>query len=156
MWQLAAACCLLAVGSVMTSCSDDDSDAPLNFYSSVRLTAAEFIEADDAQFIRTAAADLRVGLVDDIAGKDIGDAIEELAGKHQGTYRHGGDTENFDRKHGKISHDHQCDAGGASAQGPGNQFAKSQFFFLFRGSCLGHFGHCQCLLDMKLFGSRYF
>ena len=50
MWQLAAACCLLAVGSVMTSCSDDDSDAPLNFYSSVRLTAAEFIEADDAQF----------------------------------------------------------------------------------------------------------
>ena len=49
-WQLAAACCLLAVGAVTTSCSDDDSDAPLNFYSSVRLTAAEFIEADDAQF----------------------------------------------------------------------------------------------------------
>ena len=32
------------------SCSDDDSDAPLNFYSSVRLTAAGFIEANDAQF----------------------------------------------------------------------------------------------------------
>ena len=40
----------MAVGAVTTSCSDDDSDAPLNFYSSVRLTAAEFIEADDAQF----------------------------------------------------------------------------------------------------------
>ena len=35
---------------LITSCSEDDSDAPLNFYSSVRLTAAGFIEADDAQF----------------------------------------------------------------------------------------------------------
>ena len=34
----------------LTSCSEDDSDAPLNFYSSVRLTAAGFIEADEAQF----------------------------------------------------------------------------------------------------------
>ena len=37
-------------GWALVSCSDDDSDAPLNFYSSVRLTAAGFIEADDAQF----------------------------------------------------------------------------------------------------------
>ena len=36
--------------ALFTSCSDDDSDAPLNFYSSVRLTAAGFIAADDAQF----------------------------------------------------------------------------------------------------------
>ena len=36
--------------SFYISCSDDDSDAPLNFYSSVRLTAAGFIEADEAQF----------------------------------------------------------------------------------------------------------
>ena len=35
---------------MFTSCTDDDSDAPLNFYSSVRLTAAGFIEADEAQF----------------------------------------------------------------------------------------------------------
>lgn len=35
---------------LLSSCSDDDSDAPLNFYSSVRLTAADFIEADEAQF----------------------------------------------------------------------------------------------------------
>ena len=46
-------CCGVAAvltAAVFTSCSDDDSDAPLNFYSSVRLTAAGFIEADDAQF----------------------------------------------------------------------------------------------------------
>jgi len=46
-------CCGVAavlIAAVFTSCSDDDSDAPLNFYSSVRLTAAGFIEADDAQF----------------------------------------------------------------------------------------------------------
>lgn len=36
--------------AVFVSCSDDDSDAPLNFYSSVRLTAAGLIESDDAQF----------------------------------------------------------------------------------------------------------
>ena len=43
--------CLLTSSAVLlTSCSDDDSDAPLNFYSSVRLTAAGLIEADDAQF----------------------------------------------------------------------------------------------------------
>ena len=36
--------------ALFTSCSDDDSDAPLNFYSSVRLTAAGLIEADNAQF----------------------------------------------------------------------------------------------------------
>ena len=42
---------LLPLSSFLfTSCSEDDSDAPLNFYSSVRLTAAGFIEADDAQF----------------------------------------------------------------------------------------------------------
>ena len=35
---------------LLTACSEDDSDAPLNFYSSVRLTAAGFIEADEAQF----------------------------------------------------------------------------------------------------------
>ena len=35
---------------LFTSCSDNDSDAPLNFYSSVRMTAAEFIEADKAQY----------------------------------------------------------------------------------------------------------
>ena len=34
----------------LTSCTDDDSDQPLNFYSSVRLTAAGFIEADKDQF----------------------------------------------------------------------------------------------------------
>ena len=43
--MLLASCSLF-----LTSCSDDDSDAPLNFYSSVRLTAAGFIESDDAQF----------------------------------------------------------------------------------------------------------
>ena len=43
--------CLLPLTSYLfTSCSDNDSDAPLNFYSSVRLTAAEFIEADKEQF----------------------------------------------------------------------------------------------------------
>jgi len=42
--------CCLSFSVVFTSCSDDDSDAPLNFYSSVRLTAAGFIEADEAQF----------------------------------------------------------------------------------------------------------
>jgi uncharacterized surface protein with fasciclin (FAS1) repeats len=35
---------------LLISCTDDDSDAPLTFYSSVRLTAADFIEADDARF----------------------------------------------------------------------------------------------------------
>ena len=35
---------------LFTACSDDDSDQPLNFYSSVRLTAAGLIESDDAQF----------------------------------------------------------------------------------------------------------
>jgi uncharacterized surface protein with fasciclin (FAS1) repeats len=35
---------------LVTSCNDDDSDAPLNFYSSVRETAAGFIEADEARF----------------------------------------------------------------------------------------------------------
>ena len=44
-------CLLLTpVSLLLSSCSDDDSDAPLNFYSSVRLTAAGFIEADEAQF----------------------------------------------------------------------------------------------------------
>ena len=42
--------CCLSFSVVFTSCSDDDSDAPLNFYSSVRLTAAGLIEADNAQF----------------------------------------------------------------------------------------------------------
>ncbi len=42
--------CSLSLSMVMASCTDDDSDAPLNFYSSVRLTAAGFIEADDARF----------------------------------------------------------------------------------------------------------
>ena len=41
---------LLPSSLLLSSCSEDDSDAPLNFYSSVRLTAAGFIEADDAQF----------------------------------------------------------------------------------------------------------
>ena len=41
---------LLPFSLLLSSCSEDDSDAPLNFYSSVRLTAAGFIEADDAQF----------------------------------------------------------------------------------------------------------
>lgn len=44
-------CCILtSVSCILSSCSDNDSDAPLNFYSSVRQTAAEFIEADEAQF----------------------------------------------------------------------------------------------------------
>ena len=46
-------CCGVAAAltaAVFTSCSDDDSDAPLNFYSSVRLTAAGFIEANETQF----------------------------------------------------------------------------------------------------------
>ena len=44
-------CCLLApMLLLLSSCKDDDSDAPLNFYSSVRLTAAGFIEADEARF----------------------------------------------------------------------------------------------------------
>ncbi len=43
--------CYLSISVVLfTSCTDDDSDAPLNFYSSVRLTAAGFIEADEEQF----------------------------------------------------------------------------------------------------------
>ena len=41
---------LLPSSLLLSSCSEDDSDATLNFYSSVRLTAAGFIEADDAQF----------------------------------------------------------------------------------------------------------
>ena len=41
---------LAGLGWFFTSCSEDDSDAPLTFYSSVRLTAAGFIEADEAQF----------------------------------------------------------------------------------------------------------
>ena len=42
---------LLPLSSFLTtSCSEDDSDAPLKFYSSVRLTAAGFIESDEAQF----------------------------------------------------------------------------------------------------------
>ena len=40
----------LSFGMMFTSCSDDDSDAPLNFYSSVRLTAAGFIESNETQF----------------------------------------------------------------------------------------------------------
>ena len=36
--------------SFFISCSDDDSDAPLTFYSSVRLTAGGFIDADQDQF----------------------------------------------------------------------------------------------------------
>ena len=40
----------LLFSATFTSCTDDDSDAPLNFYSSVRLTAAGFIEADDSRF----------------------------------------------------------------------------------------------------------
>ena len=47
---MAVLCCLLTMGAGLTSCSDDDSDAPLTFYSSVRLTAAEFIEADQERF----------------------------------------------------------------------------------------------------------
>ena len=44
-------CCLLAPTLLLlSSCKDDDGDAPLNFYSSVRLTAAGFIEADEARF----------------------------------------------------------------------------------------------------------
>jgi len=35
---------------VFTACSDDDSDQPLNFYSSVRLTAAGLIESNPGQF----------------------------------------------------------------------------------------------------------
>lgn len=43
--------CLFSLSSAMlSSCSDDESDQPLNFYSSVRLTAAGFIESDDAQY----------------------------------------------------------------------------------------------------------
>lgn len=43
--------CQLFVGMVLfTSCNDDESDAPLTFYSSVRLTAAGFIESNDDQF----------------------------------------------------------------------------------------------------------
>ena len=42
--------CFLSLGMMIASCSDDDSDAPLNFYSSVRLTAAGFIEADEAKY----------------------------------------------------------------------------------------------------------
>lgn len=42
--------CQLSFSVALTSCSDDETDVPLNFYSSVRLTAAGFIEADDAQF----------------------------------------------------------------------------------------------------------
>lgn len=49
-WLMAVLCCLLTMGAGLTSCSDDDSDAPLTFYSSVRLTAAEFIEADQERF----------------------------------------------------------------------------------------------------------
>ena len=41
-------CFSLLAGFV--ACTDDDSDQPLNFYSSVRLTAAGFIEADDSRF----------------------------------------------------------------------------------------------------------
>ena len=43
-------CQLLGSTVLFSSCSDDDSDAPLTFYSSVRLTAAGFIEANEAQF----------------------------------------------------------------------------------------------------------
>ena len=44
-------CCILtSVSCILSSCSDNDSDAPLNFYSSVRMTAAEYIESDEAQF----------------------------------------------------------------------------------------------------------
>lgn len=42
--------CSLFFSVALTSCNDDDSDAPLNFYSSVRLTAAGFIKADEARF----------------------------------------------------------------------------------------------------------
>lgn len=44
-------CLLLTpVTMLLSSCTDDDSDAPLNFYSSVRLTAAGFIKADESRF----------------------------------------------------------------------------------------------------------
>ena len=41
---------LAPITLLLPGCTDDESDAPLNFYSSVRLTAAGFIEADDARF----------------------------------------------------------------------------------------------------------
>lgn len=43
-------CQLLGSTMLFSSCSDDDSDAPLTFYSSVRLTAAGFIESNEEQF----------------------------------------------------------------------------------------------------------
>lgn len=43
-------CTCFALLAGFVACTDDDSDQPLNFYSSVRLTAAGFIEADDSRF----------------------------------------------------------------------------------------------------------
>lgn len=50
MMKALCAAMLILHSSAYISCSDDDSDAPLNFYSSVRLTAAGFIEADNENF----------------------------------------------------------------------------------------------------------
>ncbi len=48
---LALVICQLSLGTLLfSSCSDDESDMPLNFYSSVRETAAGFIEADQEKF----------------------------------------------------------------------------------------------------------
>lgn len=43
-------CQLLGGTMLFSSCTDDDSDAPLTFYSSVRLTAAGFIESNEEMF----------------------------------------------------------------------------------------------------------
>ena len=47
---LLGVCSCVCLVTSFIACSDDDSDQPLNFYSSVRLTAAGFIEADNARF----------------------------------------------------------------------------------------------------------
>ena len=43
-------CQLLGSTVLFSSCTDEDSDAPLTFYSSVRLTAAGFIESNEEMF----------------------------------------------------------------------------------------------------------
>lgn len=43
-------CTCLGLVTGFVACTDDESDQPLNFYSSVRLTAAGFIEADNDRF----------------------------------------------------------------------------------------------------------
>lgn len=43
-------CQLLGSTGLFSSCSDEDNDAPLTFYSSVRMTAAGFIESNEEQF----------------------------------------------------------------------------------------------------------